>query len=105
MGKAELRAPASATALVVARGSPLILASKSASRRALLAAVGLEAEVVAVEVDERALEDRHFARGGSLDGLACELAQRQGVGRQRGAAGRLLLGRRPDPDPRGQDLA
>jgi nucleoside triphosphate pyrophosphatase len=54
---------------------PLILASKSRSRRALLSAVGLDAEVVAAEVDERALEHRHLARGGSLDSLASELAQ------------------------------
>ena len=38
-------------------------------------AVGLAAEVVAVEVDERALEERHLARGGTLDSLARELAQ------------------------------
>jgi septum formation protein len=56
-------------------GQPLILASKSPSRRALLSAVGLDAEVVAAEVDERALEGRHFARGGSLESLAGELAQ------------------------------
>jgi septum formation protein len=53
----------------------LLLASKSRSRRALLSAVGLDAEVVAAEVDERALEDRHLARGGSLESLALELAQ------------------------------
>jgi len=54
---------------------PLILASKSRSRRALLSAVGLDAEVVAAEVDERALEHWHLAHGGSLDSLASELAQ------------------------------
>ena len=41
----------------------------------LLSAVGLDADVVAAEVDERALEDRHLARGGSLETLAGELAQ------------------------------
>jgi septum formation protein len=54
---------------------PLILASKSVSRRALLSSAGFDAEVVSVEVDERALEDQHLARGGSLDSLARELAQ------------------------------
>ena len=54
---------------------PLILASKSRIRKALLSAVGLDAEVVAAEVDERALEDRHFACGGSLESLAAELAR------------------------------
>jgi septum formation protein len=56
-------------------GGPLILASRSSSRRALLTAAGLEIEVVAPEVDERELESRHFAAGGSLDGLAGVLAR------------------------------
>ena len=43
-----------------ARG-PLVLASKSESRRALLSAAGLDAEFVAADVDERALEDRYLA--------------------------------------------
>ena len=54
--------------------APLLLASKSASRRALLAACGLEAETLAVDLDERAEEDRYFAAGRPLDGLARELA-------------------------------
>ena len=37
--------------------------------------MGLDAEVVAPDVDERALEDRHFAAGGSLETLAIELAR------------------------------
>jgi septum formation protein len=53
----------------------LVLASKSRSRRALLSAVGLHAEVVIADIDERALEDRHLARGGSLESLAAELAR------------------------------
>ena len=55
--------------------APLVLASRSESRRALLAAAGLDAEVVLPAVDERALEDRHLARGGSLESLAAELAR------------------------------
>jgi septum formation protein len=54
---------------------PLILASKSPIRQALLSAVGLDAEVVGAEVDERTLEERHLARGGSLESLAGELAR------------------------------
>ena len=54
---------------------PLVLASKSESRRALLSAAGLDAEFVAPEVDERALEDRYLAGGGSLEGVAIELAR------------------------------
>jgi septum formation protein len=53
---------------------PLVLASRSESRRALLSAAGLEAEFVAPDVDERAVEDRYLTRGGSLEGLALELA-------------------------------
>ena len=37
--------------------------------------MGLDAEVVAADIDERALEDRHLAAGGSLEGLAIELAR------------------------------
>ncbi len=54
---------------------PLVLASKSESRRALLIAAGLVATVVAVEIDERALEDRYLADGGSIESLARELAR------------------------------
>jgi septum formation protein len=55
--------------------APLLLASKSASRRALLAASGLAVETIAVDVDERALEDRYLAGAGSVEGLSSELAR------------------------------
>ncbi len=54
--------------------APLVLASKSASRRALLAACGLAAETWVVDLDERAEEERYFAAGRPLEGLARELA-------------------------------
>ena len=54
---------------------PLVLASRSESRRALLSAAGLDAESVAPEVDERALEDGYLAGGGSLENVAIELAR------------------------------
>jgi septum formation protein len=54
---------------------PLVLASRSESRRALLSAAGLEAEFVAPDVDERAVEDQYLAGGGSLERLALELAR------------------------------
>jgi len=54
---------------------PLILASRSESRRALLSAAGLDAESIAPEVDERALEDRRLAEGGALADIAVELAR------------------------------
>jgi septum formation protein len=55
--------------------APLVLASRSESRRALMSAAGLDAEFVAPAVDERTLEDGHLARGGSLESLAPELAR------------------------------
>ena len=54
---------------------PLVLASSSESRRALFSAAGLEAESVAPEVDERALEERYLAGDCALEDLAVELAQ------------------------------
>jgi septum formation protein len=60
-------------------GGPLVLASRSESRRALLSAAGLDPQSVAPELDERALEDAYLARGGSLEGLAVELAQAKAV--------------------------
>lgn len=54
---------------------PLVLASRSESRRALLSAAGLDAESIAPEVDERALEDRYLAEGGALEDVAIELAR------------------------------
>jgi septum formation protein len=55
--------------------APLVLGSRSESRRALLSAAGLEAEFIAPDVDERAVEDGYLARGGSVDNVALELAQ------------------------------
>jgi septum formation protein len=58
------------------RGSgPLILASASESRRSLFSAAGLEAESVAPNVDERAVEDRYLAGDGSLEDLPIKLAE------------------------------
>ncbi len=54
---------------------PLILGSGSVSRRALLIAAGLDAEVIAPQIDERALEERYVAGGGALENVASELAQ------------------------------
>jgi septum formation protein len=55
--------------------APLVLASRSESRRALLSAAGLEAESVSPEIDERAVENRYLADGGSLESVALELAR------------------------------
>ena len=58
---------------------PLILASKSPSRLALLNATGLAAEVVFPQVDERAVEERYIAEGGSIITLAKCLAKAKAV--------------------------
>jgi septum formation protein len=58
-----------------AGADPLILASTSGTRRALLASAGLDAEVLAANVDERAIERRYFADNGSLADLAARLAE------------------------------
>ena len=55
--------------------APLILASRSQSRRALLSAAGLDAESVSPDVDEREVENRYLAGGGALGTVALELAQ------------------------------
>jgi septum formation protein len=53
----------------------LVLGSGSVSRRALLLAAGLDVEVVAPKVDERLVEDRYLAGGGSHENVASELAR------------------------------
>jgi septum formation protein len=54
---------------------PLILASKSRSRLALLSAAGIDAEVVGADVDERAFEDQLLGEGRLFESLAIELAR------------------------------
>lgn len=58
-----------------AGSEPLVLASNSESRRALLAAAGLRACSQKADLDERAIERRFFADGGSIEGLAAALAE------------------------------
>jgi septum formation protein len=55
--------------------APLVLASKSESRRALLTAAGLHAAILPANIDERALEHQFFADGGSAEDLAATLAE------------------------------
>ncbi len=70
-----MMADISSKARIWAAEGPLALASKSAARRALLEAAGLRAEIVAADVDERALEARFFAGGGRAADLAAALAE------------------------------
>jgi septum formation protein len=55
--------------------APLLLASKSAGRRALLAASGLPFDSMPAEIDERALEETLLRRGDGAAGLAAALAR------------------------------
>lgn len=56
-------------------GSPLILASGSATRLQLLAAAGLPVEVIKPDVDERLIEAQFLAMGGAPVGVAAALAE------------------------------
>ena len=58
-----------------AGAEPLVLASTSGARRALLVNAGLDAEVLGASIDERAFERRYFANNGSLADLAARLAE------------------------------
>jgi septum formation protein len=55
--------------------TPLLLASKSASRRALLAAAGVPFDSLPAEIDERALEAEVLRTGEAASGLAAALAR------------------------------
>jgi nucleoside triphosphate pyrophosphatase len=52
-----------------------VLASKSVSRRQLLASAGLDVDIEPAQVDERALENEYLAGGGSVEGMALALAR------------------------------
>jgi nucleoside triphosphate pyrophosphatase len=67
--------PATALPRLWRGAAPLALASKSESRRALLSAAGLDAEFITPKLDERGLEHRYLAGGGSLENVAVELAR------------------------------
>lgn len=69
---------------------PLVLASKSASRRSLLQGAGIPLEVLAADVDERAIE----ARAGVADpgAVAALLAREKAIAVSTNQPGRLVLG-------------
>ncbi len=72
--------------------SPIILASKSASRRALLAGVGLPFEVEPAEIDERAAEEALARRGEAASGLALSLGRAKALAVSARRPGALTLG-------------
>lgn len=70
----------------------LILASKSASRRQMLASAGLVFDIEAAEIDERALEAEFLARGEAPEELALALARAKALEVSRRRPGALCLG-------------
>ena len=60
------------------RGAPLVLASKSSVRRALLEAAGIPVEIVPAAVDERAIESSKAAAA-SAEGVALLLAREKAL--------------------------
>nr|WP_245404827.1 Maf family protein [Ancylobacter gelatini] len=71
---------------------PLVLASKSATRRALLASAGIPVETVDAPVDERALEAAAVAEGVGPAGVASRLAAAKALAGSAARPGRLVLG-------------
>ncbi|GGK34496.1 Maf family protein [Salinarimonas ramus] len=72
--------------------APLVLASTSATRRALLAATALPFETARPEVDERAIEARALADGASPEALAVLLAREKARAVSRTRPRSLVIG-------------
>jgi len=93
--------------------APLVLASTSATRMALLASAGLAFETARPDVDERAVEARALAGGASPEALAVTLAREKALSISRlrpaslvvGADQTLALERRLFHKPTGREAA
>jgi septum formation protein len=72
--------------------APIVLASKSASRRALLAGAGLPFEVEPADIDERGIEDAMIQHGETGAGLALALARAKALAVSARRPGALTLG-------------
>lgn len=70
---------------------PLLLASKSAARAALLRAAGIPVETRDAGLDERALEAPLIAAGAGAGAIAAGLARKKALAAAAGAPGRLTL--------------
>ena len=68
----------------------IVLASKSASRRAMLEAAGVAFESRPADIDERALE-RELGNAPARD-VACALAEAKALAASAGIPGSLVLG-------------
>jgi septum formation protein len=73
-------------------GAPLLLASKSGARRALLSAAGLPFELRPASIDERSLEAPLLAAGAGGAKVARELARAKALAIGAKEAERLVLG-------------
>jgi septum formation protein len=73
-------------------GAPLILASTSAARQALLTAAGIPFEAIASGLDERAFEAPLIKAGASAAKIAAHLAEAKARAIARVQPGRLVLG-------------
>jgi septum formation protein len=71
---------------------PIVLASKSPSRRALLAGAGLPFEVEPADIDERGVEESLTQRGEPGTGLALALARAKALAVSARRPGALTLG-------------
>lgn len=72
--------------------APLLLASKSAARRALLDAACLPFEVVSADVDERAIEAQAVDEGADPAGIALTLARAKALAGAAAHSGRVVIG-------------
>jgi septum formation protein len=70
--------------------APLVLASRSASRRAVLAAAGIPLEIAPADIDERAIEAK--ASSEPPDAIASLLARAKALAGAAKLPGRLVLG-------------
>ena len=69
---------------------PLVLASRSEARRAMLEAAGIPVEIVAADIDERGIEER--ADGRSPQDVAALLARAKASAVAASRPGRLVIG-------------
>jgi septum formation protein len=74
------------------RGEPLVLASKSAPRRALLEAAGIPLVIDPADIDERAAEAAFPKEAATPDGAALLLARAKAFETANRNAGKIVLG-------------
>lgn len=74
------------------RGEPLVLASKSAPRRALLEAAGIPLAIDPADIDERAAEAASPKEAASPEGAALLLARAKAFETAKRNAGKVVLG-------------